>query len=101
MEAIKARHKDVLKLSTDVAVTLEQALELSKRLYSIQEQLCNWLDKVEAELLSYETQALKGEAASQAHRRQKVCLIYALCVYSFFDSSGPLRNKTAFALCCY
>ncbi|XP_063112978.1 dystonin isoform X25 [Cavia porcellus] len=71
LEAIKARHKDVLKLSTDVAVTLEQALELSKRLYSIQEQLCNWLDKVEAELLSYETQALKGEAASQAHRRQK------------------------------
>lgn len=72
MEAIKARYKDITKLSTDVAKTLEQALQLARRLHSTREELCTWLDKVEVELLSYETQVLTGEAASQAQARQKV-----------------------------
>ncbi|KAM5285432.1 dystonin isoform 26-T26 [Hipposideros larvatus] len=71
LEAIKARYKDITKLSTDVAKTLEQALQLAQRLHSTHEELCTWLDTVEVELLSYETQVLKGEAASQAHVRQK------------------------------
>nr|XP_014992107.2 dystonin isoform X28 [Macaca mulatta] len=71
LEAIKARYKDITKLSTDVAKTLEQALQLARRLHSTHEELCTWLDKVEVELLSYETQVLKGEAASQAQVRQK------------------------------
>ncbi|XP_012576219.1 PREDICTED: dystonin isoform X1 [Condylura cristata] len=71
LEAIKARYKDITKLSTDVAKTLEQALQLAQRLHSTHEELCTWLDKVEVELLSYETQVLKGEAASQAQVRQK------------------------------
>ncbi|XP_055262651.1 dystonin isoform X13 [Moschus berezovskii] len=71
LEAIKARYQDITKLSTDVAKTLEQALQLARRLQSTHEGLCTWLDKVEVELLSYETQVLKGEAASQAHARQK------------------------------
>ncbi|XP_064217032.1 dystonin isoform X17 [Aotus nancymaae] len=71
LEAIKARYKDITKLSTDVAKTLEQALQLASRLHSTHEELCTWLDKVEVELLSYETQVLKGEAASQAQVRQK------------------------------
>ncbi|XP_032959016.1 dystonin isoform X16 [Rhinolophus ferrumequinum] len=71
LEAIKARYKDITKLSTDVAKTLEQALQLARRLHSTHEELCTWLDNVEVELLSYETQVLKGEAASQAHVRQK------------------------------
>uniref|UniRef100_A0A2K6M6G1 Dystonin n=1 Tax=Rhinopithecus bieti TaxID=61621 RepID=A0A2K6M6G1_RHIBE len=71
LEAIKARYKDITKLSTDVAKTLEQALQLARRLHSTREELCTWLDKVEVELLSYETQVLKGEAASQAQVRQK------------------------------
>nr|XP_019590200.1 PREDICTED: dystonin isoform X18 [Rhinolophus sinicus] len=71
LEAIKARYKDITKLSTDVAKTLEQALQLARRLHSTHEELCTWLDKVEVELLSYETQVLKGEVASQAHMRQK------------------------------
>ncbi|XP_042637562.1 dystonin [Orycteropus afer afer] len=71
LEAIKARYKDITKLSTDVAKTLEQALQLAKRLHSTHEELCMWLDRVEAELCSFETQVLKGEAASQAHARQK------------------------------
>ncbi|XP_040105136.1 dystonin isoform X14 [Oryx dammah] len=71
LEAIKARYQDITKLSTDVAKTLEQALQLARRLQSTHEGLCAWLDKVEVELLSYETQVLKGEAASQAHARQK------------------------------
>ncbi|KAM6166494.1 dystonin isoform 7-T7 [Erethizon dorsatum] len=71
LEAIKARYKDITELSTDVAKTLEQALELSRQLHATHEELCAWLDKVEVELLSYETQALEGEAANQAHSRQK------------------------------
>ncbi|XP_021114851.1 dystonin [Heterocephalus glaber] len=71
LEAIKARYKDITELSTDVAKTLEQVLQLSGRLHSTHEELCTWLDKVEMELLSYETQVLKGEAASQAYMRQK------------------------------
>ncbi|XP_074254269.1 dystonin isoform X30 [Saimiri boliviensis] len=71
LEAIKARYKDITKLSTDVAKTLEQALQLARRLHSTHEELCTWLDKVELELLSYETQVLQGEAASQAQVRQK------------------------------
>ncbi|KAM5324542.1 dystonin isoform 13-T13 [Glossophaga mutica] len=71
LEAIKARYKDITKLSADVAKTLEQALQLASRLHSTHEELCTWLDKVEVELLSYETQVLKGEAASQAQVRQK------------------------------
>ncbi|XP_014443533.1 dystonin [Tupaia chinensis] len=71
LEAIKARYKDITKLSTDVAQTLEQALQLARRLHCTHEELCTWLDKVELELLSYETQVLRGEAASQAHVRQK------------------------------
>ncbi|XP_048075550.2 dystonin isoform X14 [Ursus arctos] len=71
LEAIKARYKDITKLSTDVAKTLEQALQLSRRLHSTREELCAWLDRVEVELLSYETQVLTGDAASQAQARQK------------------------------
>lgn len=73
MDAIKARYKDITRLSTDVAKTLDQALQLARRLHSTHDELCTWLDKVEVELLSYETQVLKGEAASQAQARQKVC----------------------------
>uniref|UniRef100_A0A8C9AC11 Dystonin n=1 Tax=Prolemur simus TaxID=1328070 RepID=A0A8C9AC11_PROSS len=71
LEAIKARYKDITKLSTDVAKTLDQALQLARQLHSTHEDLCTWLDKVEVELLSYETQVLQGEAASQAQVRQK------------------------------
>ncbi|XP_077018263.1 dystonin isoform X26 [Tamandua tetradactyla] len=71
LEAIKARYKDITKLSTDVAKTLEQALQLARRLHSTHEELRAWLDKVEVELLSYDTQVLKGEAVSRAQERQK------------------------------
>ncbi|XP_057607238.1 dystonin isoform X11 [Chionomys nivalis] len=71
LEAIKARYKDITKLSTDVAKTLEHALQLATQLQSTHKELCCWLDGVEVELLSYETQALKGEASSQVQERQK------------------------------
>ncbi|XP_032720380.1 dystonin isoform X16 [Lontra canadensis] len=71
LEAIKVRYKDITKLSTDVAKTLEQALQLARQLHSTREELCVWLDRVEVELLSYETQVLTGDAASQAQARQK------------------------------
>ncbi|XP_044531853.1 dystonin isoform X1 [Gracilinanus agilis] len=71
LEGIKARYKDINELSSDVAKTLEKALQLSGQLQSTHEKLCAWLDKVELELLSYETQDMKGEALGRAQERQK------------------------------
>ncbi|XP_019376076.1 PREDICTED: dystonin isoform X10 [Gavialis gangeticus] len=71
LEGIKARYKDLNKLSSDVSKTLEQALQLAGQLHSTHEELCAWLDKVEVELLSYEAQIPTGEELSQAQERQK------------------------------
>lgn len=59
-------------MSSDVSKTLEQALQLASQLHPTHEQLCKWLDEVEVELLSYETQLPKGEELSQVQERQKV-----------------------------
>ncbi|NWQ89800.1 DYST protein, partial [Burhinus bistriatus] len=71
LEGIKARYKDITKLSSDVSKTLEQALQLAGQLHSTHEELCKWLDEVEVELISYETQIPKGEELSQVQERQK------------------------------
>ncbi|XP_041872231.1 dystonin isoform X22 [Corvus kubaryi] len=71
LEGIKARYKDITKLSSDVSKTLEQALQLAGQLHSTHEELCKWLDEVEMELLSYETQVPKAEELSQVQERQK------------------------------
>ncbi|XP_051470837.1 dystonin isoform X4 [Apus apus] len=71
LEGIKARYKDITKLSSDVSKTLEQALKLAGQLHSTHEKLCKWLDEVEVELLSYENQTPKGEELSQVQERQK------------------------------
>ncbi|NWU37215.1 DYST protein, partial [Hylia prasina] len=71
LEGIKARYKDITKLSSDVSKTLEQALQLAGQLHSTHEELCKWLDEAEMELLSYETQIPKGEELSQVQERQK------------------------------
>ncbi|XP_048203528.1 dystonin isoform X3 [Perognathus longimembris pacificus] len=70
LEVIKARYKDITKLSSDVAETLEQALQLSRRLHTTHEELSTWLGQVEVEMLSFESQVQKAEA-SQAQARQK------------------------------
>ncbi|XP_062981112.1 dystonin isoform X10 [Elgaria multicarinata webbii] len=71
LEGIKARYKDITKLSSDVSKTLEQALQLSGQLQSTHEELCTWLDKVEVELLSYDAQVPNGKELNQAQERQK------------------------------
>uniref|UniRef100_A0ABM5GFG0 Dystonin isoform X2 n=1 Tax=Pogona vitticeps TaxID=103695 RepID=A0ABM5GFG0_9SAUR len=71
LEGIKARYKDITKLSSDVAKTLEQALQLSDQLQSVHEKLCTWLDKVEVELLSYDSQVPKGKEMNQVQERHK------------------------------
>ncbi|XP_071663060.1 dystonin isoform X22 [Patagioenas fasciata] len=71
LEGIKARYKDITKLCSDVSKTLEQALQLAGQLHPTHEQLCKWLDEVEVELLSYETQLPTGEELSQVQERQK------------------------------
>ncbi|KAL8172746.1 UNVERIFIED_CONTAM: hypothetical protein K2H54_016183 [Gekko kuhli] len=71
LEGIKARYKDITKLSSDVSKTLEQALQLSGQLQSTHEELCTWFDKAEAELLSYETQIPKGKELNQAQDRKR------------------------------
>ncbi|NWW93677.1 DYST protein, partial [Rhynochetos jubatus] len=71
LEGIKARYKDITKLSSEVSKTLELALQLAGQLHSTHEELCKWLDEVEVELLSYETQIPKGEELSRVQERQK------------------------------
>ncbi|NWS65753.1 DYST protein, partial [Crotophaga sulcirostris] len=71
LEGIKARYKDITKLSSDVSKTLEQALQLAGQLHSTHEKLCKWLDEVEVELVSYETQVSTGEELNQVQERQK------------------------------
>ncbi|XP_054239835.1 dystonin isoform X1 [Indicator indicator] len=71
LEGIKARYRDITKLSSDVSKTLEQALQLAGQLHSTHEELCKWLDEVEVELLSYETQLPTGEELIQIQERQK------------------------------
>ncbi|XP_022437227.2 dystonin isoform X28 [Delphinapterus leucas] len=92
LEAIKARYQDITKLSTDVAKTLDQALQLARRLHSTHEELCAWLDKVEVELLSYETQVLKGEPSSQAHARQKELKKEAKSSKALLDSLNEVSS---------
>ncbi|XP_025033490.1 dystonin isoform X3 [Python bivittatus] len=71
LEGIKARYKDITNLSSDVSKTLEEALQLSGQLQSAHKELCSWLDKVEVELLSYNSQDPKGKELSEAQERQK------------------------------
>ncbi|XP_033280206.2 dystonin isoform X2 [Orcinus orca] len=92
LEAIKARYQDITKLSADVAKTLDQALQLARRLHSTHEELYAWLDKVEVELLAYETQVLKGEASSQAHARQKELKKEAKSSKALLDSLNEVSS---------
>ncbi|XP_070789030.1 dystonin [Pituophis catenifer annectens] len=71
LEGIKARYKDITNLSSEVFKTLEEALQLSGQLQSAHKELCSWLDKVEVELLSYNSQDPKGKELSETQERQK------------------------------
>ncbi|XP_026520901.1 dystonin [Notechis scutatus] len=71
LEGIKARYKDITNLSSEVFKTLEEALQLSGRLQSAHKELCSWLDKVEVELLSHNSQDPKGKELSETQERQK------------------------------
>ncbi|XP_058032823.1 dystonin isoform X17 [Ahaetulla prasina] len=71
LEGIKARYRDITNLSSEVFKTLEEALQLSGQLQSAHKELCSWLDKVEVELLSYNSQDPKGKELSETQERQK------------------------------
>ncbi|XP_032072191.1 dystonin isoform X6 [Thamnophis elegans] len=71
LEGIKARYKDITNLSSEVFKTLEEALQLSGQLQSAHKEFCSWLDKVEVELLSYNSQDPKGKELSETQERQK------------------------------
>ncbi|XP_070589122.1 microtubule-actin cross-linking factor 1-like isoform X10 [Erythrolamprus reginae] len=71
LEGIKARYKDITNLSSEVFKTLKEALQLSGQLQSAHKELCSWLEKVEAELLSYNSQDPKGKELSETQERQK------------------------------
>lgn len=90
LEGIKARYKDITKLCSDVSKTLEHALQLAGQLHSTHEQLCKWLDEVEVELLSYETQLPTGEELSQVQERQKVG--FRTCELLLYDSCRVCVN---------
>ncbi|XP_077164601.1 dystonin isoform X37 [Paroedura picta] len=92
LEGIKARYKDITKLSSDVSKTLEQALQLSGQLQSAHEELCTWLDKVEAELRSYETQIPNGKELNQTQDRQRELKLEAKQNRSLLDTLNEVSS---------
>ncbi|XP_058879934.1 dystonin-like isoform X20 [Acipenser ruthenus] len=74
LDGIKARYAEVNSMSTDVSKSLNQALTLATKLQQNHEELCSWLDNIEAEVAAYEVQVPAGEQLTQVQERQKELL---------------------------
>lgn len=72
LDGIKSRYSEITKLSSDVSKVLEQALNLATQFHSTHDNLGKWLDKVEVELKSYETQDQNPEEMNAVQQRKKV-----------------------------
>ncbi|XP_067840170.1 microtubule-actin cross-linking factor 1 isoform X9 [Heptranchias perlo] len=71
LDGIKARYAEITTTSGKVLKTLEQTLQLATKFQSAHEVLSAWLEKVEAELVTYASEILAGEQLAQAQERQK------------------------------
>ncbi|XP_041108040.1 dystonin-like isoform X11 [Polyodon spathula] len=74
LDGIKARYAEIDSMSTDVSKLLNQALVLATKLQQNHEELCSWLDYIEAEVAAYEVQVPAGEQLTQVQERQKELL---------------------------
>ncbi|XP_067862610.1 microtubule-actin cross-linking factor 1 isoform X14 [Heptranchias perlo] len=71
LDGIKSRYAEITSSSSRALKTLEQVLQLATKFQAFNEELCGWLDSVEAELAAGTPQSPIGEQIPQVHERQK------------------------------
>ncbi|XP_078423163.1 microtubule-actin cross-linking factor 1-like isoform X1 [Cetorhinus maximus] len=71
LDGIKSRYAEITSSSSRALKTLEQVLQLATKFQAFNEELCGWLDLVEAELAADTPQSPVGEQIPQVHERQK------------------------------
>ncbi|XP_067867361.1 LOW QUALITY PROTEIN: microtubule-actin cross-linking factor 1-like [Heterodontus francisci] len=71
LDGIKSRYAEITSSSSRALKTLEQVLQLATKFQAFNEELCGWLDLVEAELAAGTPQSPVGEQIPQVHERQK------------------------------
>ncbi|XP_078279424.1 microtubule-actin cross-linking factor 1 isoform X11 [Rhinoraja longicauda] len=71
LDGIKSRYAEITTSSSRALKTLEQVLQLATKFQAFNEELCGWLDAVEAELAASSPQSSIGEQIPQLHERQK------------------------------
>ncbi|XP_043573701.1 microtubule-actin cross-linking factor 1 isoform X6 [Chiloscyllium plagiosum] len=71
LDGIKIRYAEITTTSSRALKTLEQVLQLATKFQAFNEELCGWLDLVEAELAAGTPQSPIGEQIPQVHERQK------------------------------
>ncbi|XP_060703658.1 microtubule-actin cross-linking factor 1 isoform X8 [Hemiscyllium ocellatum] len=71
LDGIKIRYAEITTASSRALKTLEQVLQLATKFQAFNEELCGWLDLVEAELAAGTPQSPIGEQIPQVHERQK------------------------------
>ncbi|XP_056421733.1 dystonin isoform X3 [Hyla sarda] len=93
LDGIKSRYSEITKLSSDVSKVLEQALKLATQFHSTHNELGRWLDKVEVELKSYETQDQKPEEMNTVQQRKKELQLEARTNKAFLDSLNEVSGS--------
>ncbi|CAJ0928310.1 unnamed protein product, partial [Ranitomeya imitator] len=73
--------------------TTEQALNLATQFHSSHDQLGRWLDKVEIELKSYETEDQKSEEINAAQQRKKELQLEARTNKALLDSLNDVSSS--------
>ncbi|XP_029926299.1 dystonin isoform X3 [Myripristis murdjan] len=74
LDGIKSKYAEINSMSDNVSKTLEQVLTLSTKHQQTHEELCSWLEKVEAEISDFAAREPVGEQLTQAQHRQKALL---------------------------
>ncbi|XP_072357310.1 microtubule-actin cross-linking factor 1 isoform X21 [Scyliorhinus torazame] len=71
LDGIKSRYAEITSSSSRALKIIEQVLQLATKFQAFNEELCGWLDLVEAELAASTPQSPIGEQIPQVHERQK------------------------------
>ncbi|XP_071998344.1 dystonin isoform X17 [Engystomops pustulosus] len=93
LDGIKSRYSEITKLSSDVFKILEQALNLATQFHANHEKLGKWLDMVEGELKSYETQDQKPEEMTAVQQRKKELQVEAKSNTVLLDSLNEVSSS--------
>ncbi|XP_073445226.1 dystonin isoform X3 [Dendrobates tinctorius] len=93
LDGIKSRYSEITKLGSDVSNVLEQALNLATQFHSSHDQLGRWLDKVEIELKSYETEDQKSEEINATQQRKKELQVEARTNKALLDAMNDVSSS--------